>query len=75
MCKKIFQGLMGGGGSKQKFTPAEQKANEPEVVPDANAETVGLGEFDSAGGREGSGRVKLGKGSRRGSGAAVGLSI
>mgnify|MGYP000855204079 CR=1 FL=1 len=72
MCKGFIQSLLGGGGTPR--TPARVDLND-KVAKEGGAAVMNTDVVNAVAGREGSGRVKLGKASRTGSGAAVGLSI
>ena len=71
MCKGFIQNLFGGG---QGPRPAREDLNSA-VAKESGGEVKNTDVVNALAGREGSGRVKLGKASRRGAGAAVGLSI
>ena len=71
MCKGFIQNLLGGNGGP---TPARDGVND-KVAKESDAAVMNTDVVNAVSGREGSGRVKLGKASRTGAGAAVGLSI
>ena len=72
MCKNLLKGLLGGGGAAPQ-APAVQQEQTVEKTADAQVKNTDV--VDAlTGGRESSGRVRLGKkaGSR---GAVAGLTI
>lgn len=73
MCKEMLSALM----SKPKEAPPVPPAQVNQAAPNESAAQVqGTDVVDAVtAGTEGSGRVKLGRTAKRGSGAAVGLSI